>query len=450
LAGLSLPRQVFALAIWPLLEQVLNLMVGVVDLALAGHLRPADLAVRATDALGVAGYVSWLMVIFQASVGVGSTALIARAIGGRRRAAANAVLGQSLLLAVAAGSVVAAVVFLLAPWFGRIAGLEEQTLPLCNAYLRILCVATPFSALLIAGNACLRGAGDTRTPFFVMIVVNLVNAGFSIALVYLPRPWGGWGVHGIAIGTLIAWIVGAGIVAATLARGRVDLRLYRRRLRPHAHTIRRIVRVGLPNLMESAGGMWLATFLVLTMVGRLPGVGLIGAHMIAIRVESFSFQSGFALSVAASTLAGQYLGLGDAARARQAVNLCWKAAAVIMGAMGAFFVVAPLPLARIMTDNAELLGHAAMPIRICGGVQAFFATGIVLSAALRGAGDTAMTMKLTYLSVFAVRVPLAFVLGHTLGYGLNGIWVALCLEISVRAALFTTRYLHGGWTRLRV
>ncbi len=77
-----------------------------------------------------------------------------------------------------------------------------------ESYMRVLAISGPFSGALFAVNAALRGAGDTRTPFLAMIVVNLVNIVVSWTLVFGPAPLGGHGVAGIAAGTVIGWIAG--------------------------------------------------------------------------------------------------------------------------------------------------------------------------------------------------------------------------------------------------
>jgi Na+-driven multidrug efflux pump len=214
--------------------------------------------------------------------------------------------------------------------------------------------------------------------------------------------------------------------------------------------MRRILRVGIPNLLESAGGTWLATFIVLLIVGRLEGEGLVGAHMIAIRIESYSFQPGFAFGVAASTLVGQYLGLGDPKRAAKAIGLSWAFAVALMGAVGLVFIITPTPLALIFTDNETLIEQIVPLVIICGTIQVFFATYLVISFSLKGAGDTKTAMKLTYLSVFLVRVPGAYILAFPLGLGLVGVWLALCADLTVKAVLFAGRYFHGGWQRVQV
>lgn len=445
LAGLTLPQQVMALAMWPLLEQVLTFTVGFVDMALAGRI-----SVEATDAIGAATYFIWLINLVQGSVGVGATALIARAMGARHRRLANAALGQAMVLGVGAGLAVGLAVVGLAPWIAQRLNLQGQTAEHFVLYVRIVGAAAPLSALLAVGSAALRGAGDTRTPFLVLVLVNVVNAGVSVTLVQGSKPLGGYGIAGIAIGTFLAWLVGAGAILATLIHGWGQLRLRLIRLRPHAHTMKRIARISLPSLAEMLLSMWVANILVLTIVGQLNQKAYFGANMIAIRAESLSFMPGFAMGMAAMTLTGQYLGLGDPVRARQAVILCWRLAAGAMAVMGLFFIAVPEVFVRLMTNQPEILELSPPLLRMTGFVQVFFGTAIVFRSALQGAGDTRMTMLLMAGSMYLVRLPLAYLLGIVAGLGLRGVWYGLCVELVVRGCIFAGRFFHGGWMKIKV
>ncbi|HEX7008515.1 MAG TPA: MATE family efflux transporter, partial [Phycisphaeraceae bacterium] len=148
---------------------------------------------------------------------------------------------------------------------------------------------------------------------------------------------------------------------------------------------------------------------------------------------------------------GQYLGLGDPRRAAQAIRLCWLIGAGIMTAMGVVFIVAPQPLTRLIApDEPALYETAATLLRIAGPVQFFFGSYLVLSHALRGAGDTRTAMLLTYASTFLLRLPGAWLMGYVLDLGLTGVWFALAGELVVRGGLFMTRFFHGGWRRIEV
>lgn len=448
LAGLSLPRQVFALAIWPLFEQLLSFLVGFVDTMLAGRL-----SVEATNAIGVAAYIVWAVNLVQMALGVGSTAIVARAVGARNRRLAHRVLGQSLSMAVVAGLGTMAVLYALAPTLAGFVGLQGESLRQAVLFLRLICLATPLSGVLFVGAACLRGSGDVVTPFGVMVAVNLVNVAASSLLVFGPAPLGGHGVAGIATATVLAWALGATLMGVALLRKWGGLRLHWRRLALDRATVARVLRLAMPNFLESSG-VWIGQFMVLWIVGRVGVVhhlpAAVAAHTVALRIEAISYLPGAAMGVAAATLAGQYLGLGDPDRAQRAVRLCWFIGMGIMGALGMLFVLIPETLVRIMTDKPELLALSPPLLRICGPIQAFLATHIILSQAMRGAGDTRVPMALAYLSIYAVRLPAAYILGLAMGGQITGIWLALCGELIFRGCVFYARFRHGGWLRARV
>ena len=188
LAGLSLPRQVLVLALWPLLEQVLAFFVGLTDLLISGRMAEGVERVAILDAMGLGGYVGWFFNILQGAVATGVMALVSRATGARDAGLANRALGQGLWLGVAAGFgsllLLQAGTSLLIRWVGLspVAAVQAET------YMRVLALSGPFSGALFAVNAALRGAGDTRTPFLSMIVVNLVNMVLSWNLVFGPAP----------------------------------------------------------------------------------------------------------------------------------------------------------------------------------------------------------------------------------------------------------------------
>ncbi|MEX2217251.1 MAG: MATE family efflux transporter [Phycisphaerales bacterium] len=477
LAGMTMPAAIVALS-WPVLvDSFLNSLVGLTDTVLAANISEA-----ATDAIGGASYILWFIGLVFIALDVGATALISRAVGAGRLAVANAAVGQTMLLAVLAGAGVALLVAAMTLPMASLMGFTGEARDSFSVYLWIIAASVPCMAVLFAGIACLRGGGDSFRPMRTMIVVNVVNlvASWALAGVDLktttvvngeavtrtilanPFPFE-LGVAGIALGTLLAHAAGAGLILWALLRGSSGLRLRKRRLRPHAHTLRRIVRVGLPNFFETLG-MWAGNFLVLLMVGWL-GAGYVGTHILAIRVEGFSFQPGFAMGIAAATLAGQYLGARSPAMARRAVLLCMGVAVAIMGTAGLVFMLWPRAIVGVLSSQPTHLEVAPQLLFITGLFQVPFCISLVLRSAMRGAGDVRVVMWITWLTTYAVRLPAVYicsgvriplpggqVLENPFGFepSLAGLWWGLCIEIVVRAALFVARFVHGGWARQRV
>lgn len=444
---LSLPRQVWVLALWPMLEQMMGSLVGFVDTALAGHL-PVH-AVESTNGIGVASFATWLMGLLQGAVGVGSTAVIARAIGARHRRDANSAVGQSIILAVIWGGMIGVFFYFAAPWVGPAFGLEGESADFAAQYLRLLALAAPCMSTLFIGSSCLRGAGDFRSPFWVMVIVNIVNTGMSVLLVVAPAPIGGHALTGIALGTVIAWVVGAMLMIALLIRGRGGVRLHRHRLGWHPKMMWRLIRIGGPSLVEN-GAVWFGHALVLVMVGRMGSDAFIGAHHIAIRIEAFSFLPGFAFSMAAATMVGQYLGARDPAMAKRAAWTCWLYGSSIMVVFGIAFMLVPSLFVRIVTNQPTFLASVPPLLVMAGWGQIGFSTSMILSGALRGAGDTRATMVLNFISTYMVRLPLVWLVAIELNMGLAAVWAVLSTELIFRGLIFTGRFLHGAWTKIEV
>jgi putative MATE family efflux protein len=446
LAGLSLPRQVLVLAMWPLLEQILAFFVGLTDLLISGRMAEGAERVAILDAMGLGGYVGWFFNILQGAVATGVMALVSRATGGRDGALANRALGQGLWLGVAAGIaslvLLQAGITLLVRWIGLSPAAAVQA----ESYLRILAISGPFSGAMFAVNAALRGSGDTRTPFLAMIVVNVVNMALSWLLVFGPAPVGGHGVAGIAGGTVVGWIAGLLTAVVLVGRGKKDgLHWSRASLRPHAGTLKRIVRVGAPQSMEIAM-MWLIHAFGIKVIAGLKDEGALGAHILAIRVESMSFLPGFAIATAAAALAGQYLGAGSREMAVRAVRISWKSAVLLMSAMGVFFVFGREMLIGWMAPDSELHLRLAAPLLIvCAIAQPFFATCIILKTSMRGAGATHIVMRWSFGSMIFYRV---FVLWMMSRFGvatLTWVWIVLSLDLFTQALIFARLHFRGKW-----
>lgn len=491
LAGFTMRRAVWVLS-WPvLLEMLLHAGVNMVDATLA-----AGLSVAAADAIGASGYILWATAMIAIALGVGATAMISRSIGKKRPAFANAVVGQTTLLAWSGGLVTAVLFWMLAPTCARMMNLQGEAFDHAVTYLRVCALGVPAMTFIEGAVCSIRGAGDAVTPMLVMLGVNIVNAFFTFMLsgvewaatrldaatgaverhVILPNPFGlQMGVAGIAWGTTIAWWTGAVILTVILARPPMrsgdHLRLTRRRLRPHWHTIKRIIRVGLPNFLETAG-MWFGNFLTILMVGWMAHPGYHGAHIIAVRVEAFSYMPGFAISLAAATLTGQYLGMGRPDLAEKAIFRCTTLAVAFMTLMGVVFVAFPEAVVGVFTQQAEHLQVTPILLMITGFVQAPFAVAIVLRSALRGAGDTKAAMWITWITTYAIRLPLAWLccgvdipIPAWLGGGiipnpapleplgvspLVGFWIGLCSEIILRGVMFTVVFMRGRWKSARI
>lgn len=471
LAGLTMNRAIWVLG-WPVLvESFLNSLVGLTDTTLAARLPDGEVA---TDAIAGASYIMWFIGLIFMALGIGATALVSRSVGKGRMAVANAVLGQTVTLSVVGGVATGVFIAVVSRPMAGLLSMGEEAGAEFGDYMLVIAGGVPFAMVLFSLIACARGAGDSISPLRAMIVRNLVNIAVSWALsgaaVGGVRGPADLGVTGIAIGTVAGDIAGACVVLTMAVRGTWGIRLIGRRLRPHWHTVRRLVRLGVPNFAETFG-MWFGNFLIILMVGWLAagqGEALLGAHMVAVRIEALSFLLGFAMGAAAATLAGQYLGAGAPELASRAVWRCTLIAAGLMYAFGLVFLYAPRGATLALTEQPTHLAYVPVLLMVCGFIQVPFALAIVTRGAMRGAGDVRVVMTITWVCTYLLRLPLAYLLSGVdipiperfgggvivnpspIDGGLVGLWVGLCAEHVIRASAFLARFLQGGWRRARV
>jgi putative MATE family efflux protein len=453
-------RPMLRLTMPVLLEQVLHLLVGLTDLWLAGNFLPGEAYVAAMTLMI---YALWLVGNVFGFVAIGSTAMTARFVGAGNREMANRVMNQSITSGLVWAMLLMAIALPLAGFFPRVMGLDDMAAEAAHRYLVIELFVLPAVMIERVAVACLRGAGDMTSGLVVMAVVNAINMTISYALCvgFGPLPELGW--TGIALGTAIGHVCGATILIGLLAGGRAGFHLRLSAMRPDFDLIRRILRIGVPGgvdvvLVSVCHLMYLRIVLSLGDVAA-------AAHGVAIQVEALGYMPGGAFQISAATLAGQYLGARDLVRARHSVVMACAVATAIMVAAGAVFYLAATPLASFFLGgrSSEVVPLAARLLRIVAFAMAPLAMVMVLTGALRGAGDTRWPLALNLIGVVLVRVPLALFLAHDAislplenivlagaGLGVVGAWYAAVIDIGARALLLVARFRHDAWQRIEV
>ena len=449
--GSSIARQVIWLAAPVLVEQSLLYLVGLSDTLLTGrYLSQEHLA-----AVTVSSYLLWFLGNILTIVSVGGTALVARMIGQGQRAEAARICQQSIAMALIVGTATLAIGWMTAPTIVRALNLTGLAATHAIHFLKIVLTITPLLACTTVGVACLRGAGDTKTGMWVMLLVNAINTVLSWSLIQGYGPFPALGFTGIALGTAIGEGVGGLVVLGLLIRGRSGMTLDWRGIIPVWHLIRRILRISVPATGESLTNI-LSQLWFLSLINLL-GATATAAHGVAIRCESIAFLTITAFAVAASTLTGQYLGAGRPDLASRAARTSWGLGVVVLSALGFLIYGLAGPMFFVFTGGRqpEVAALGVPVLRVVAFAMPALATINVLNGALRGAGDTHWPWVFVVLGYLLVRIPLTYLLATPeasggLGWGLYGAWIAMLADLFVRATLVAARFLHGGWRLARV
>ena len=437
----SIRQRVITLA-WPaVLEQMLNMTVGLADTYIVGHLGAPQLA-----AVGLSMQALSLLWALFSAIGVGSTALVARHIGAGEGEEANAVARQSILLALLLGILGSIGLWFGAPTFLTWLGAEADVISLGVVYMRAVSTTVFLLSILFVSSAILRGSGDTRTPMYVMLIINVINIVLAYGLTNGVGPFPRLGVLGSGIGAATARGLGGLLMLVMLMRGRGSLRIGLRVPRVDPSIIGRILRIGLP----TAGEQILMRFGQVVLAIIITGLGTVSfaAHQVAINALSVAYMPGFGFALAATTLVGQDLGAGRPDRASRSGYEAVRIAIIIMTIMGVLVSIFPSAVMGFFTDDQAVINAGAPALRIAGIAMPFLGTSFTFAGGLRGAGDTTSVLFILASCIWGVRVTSAYLLADWMG--LTGIWVAIGLDFAVRATILWVRFRLGKWKLIQI
>ncbi|MDA1212251.1 MAG: MATE family efflux transporter, partial [Planctomycetota bacterium] len=376
----------FRLALPVLLEQLLVFCVGFFDTYLSGRIDSLS-----TVAIGIAAYVSWLAAIMFSLVGTGTGAIVARHWGAGEFDAARRLTHQALLLSLVAGLLGWIFIFfgidLLLPLL-KIRGREAE---IVSHYMRIDACGYIGTAISLVAAASLRAVGDTRTPMWILGLVNVLNMIFSPAFVFGIGPWPVLGLDGIVAGTVLARLTGGVLMLVALKRGVSGLKLTPPWLRFDRVDIRRILRIGIPAGIDGMI-MWLGHFLFLMIIARLAkgdmNSAVFAAHVVGIQIEAISYLPASAWGHASATLIGQALGAARIERARTIAHEAVRQCGVMALCLTVVFFVAAKPLYDFMHHDAAVSEAGTPAFRMLAFFQLPLVAGIIYVFSLRGAGQT--------------------------------------------------------------
>src|SRR4051794_38650088 len=423
-------RRILALAIPALGTLAVEPLYVLADTAIVGHLGTVSLGALALAGT-VLNTVLWACNFLQ----WGTTARVAFLTGREDREGAAASAAQALWLGVGLGAVLALAVAVLARPLAAALGGKGEILEQAVTYLRISTLGMPAVLVAVVGQGHLRGLSDTKTPFVVVLVANVVNVVLELLFVYSFH----WGIAGSAWGTVIAQLLAAawflGIIGRLVSGAGA-------RLRPIVSEMRLLLGVG-GHLVIRTGAL-LAALAIATGVAARVGPTTLAAHQIAYEMFIFLALVMDALALSVQAIIGTQLGAVDVGGAREtsqrALRLGFMAAVALCVVV---VVTAPL-LPHIFTSDPDVIEKASVALVFLGVMQLPGAATFVLDGVLMGGSDFAYVKWVTLASLLVFAPFAAAVLvWHSLG--IAGIWSGLLAWMISRAVLNWVRFRGPRW-----
>ncbi len=438
---------------WPImLEQVLIMLVNYVDTAMVGVLGASS-----TAAVALTNPATWLLNGIFAGVSIGFSVPIGRFIGAGRVEDAKRVVRQSVLAIGICGVLMTVLMQLAAPYLPVWLGGEEAIRADATSYLSIISLSYVFNMSVQICSATLRCTGDTRTPLIFNSATNLINMVLNFFFIYPTRTvavfgrsftiWGaGLGVSGAAIASAIAIAFSGIMLMRALFLKKAVCRIsLRDSFRFDPGPWKDMFRLGTPTAFERMSvniGQFAMTAIVTTL-----GTASLAAHSLAITAESITYMPAFGFSAAVTTLVAQSLGANKPELAKRFAKMCVIGCCIFMTGMAFVLFFCGDFLISIATPDAQVILIGAAALQIEALAQPLFAVAQVGSGVLRAAKMTRAPFIICLIGMWAVRIPIAFIMTRYTDLGLAGTWIGMAGDLSVRGLITLVILLRGRWAK---
>lgn len=448
---------VVALAVPTMLEQLMHTAVQYVDTAMVG-----SLGTQASAAVGSTSTVGWLVGSSLSALGVGFLSYIARASGAGEKENCRRASAQAVLAVLVSGILFTVLTLALSPVVPVIMQVDPDIREIATVYFAILYAPMLFRAASIIFGAILRGAGDTKTPMLVGIVVNVVNVVLNFFLIYPTRtiqlPWfsdttlpivipgAGLEVVGAAIASAVSFVVGGIIVTIAVWRHPI-ISPRGQSLRPDRAVLGPCLKVAMPNMAQRFATS-LGYVVFASMINSLGDVST-AAHGFANTVESAFYIPGFGMQAAAATLAGNCVGAKDKKKLDdlgRLMLLCEVLLMILSG--GLLFLLAPYML-RIFSKDPDVINLATIVLRMVALSEPFYGVTIITEGMMQGVGNTKIPFVFNVIGMWGMRILgtllcSLFVPEMTLVYA----WACMIAHNIALFFMFSIYFKKGKWSPL--
>jgi putative MATE family efflux protein len=404
----------------------------------------------ALTATSNANVVMFLLIGVAFGIAMAATILVAQRIGANDIRGARHAVGTSASFFAGISVVMAIAGLTLSPAILAAMKTPPQSLPLAIAYMRVIFCALPSLYMYAFVMAVLRAAGDSKTPFYFMLLSVGLDISLNPVFIFGLGPAPRLGIAGSAFATFIAQTVSLTAMVAHLYRRRhllclrgEELKLLKVDWRLAAALVRKGLPMGAQILVISVSGL-----LMISLVNRF-GVDTTAAYGAALQIWNYIQMPAFAVGQAVSAMAAQNVGAGKWDRVNRVAALGILFSIAITGSvilvlelLGERAFLPFLPAHSAALAIGDHLNHIATPSYL------FFAIAMVLFATVRSTGAVMLPLLIMVVALLLVRFPLAYALLSR--EGVDAIWWSFPVSSALAAALALLYFRLGGWRGARM
>ena len=389
----NIVRHIVSFALPLLIGNIFQQLYNTVDTWIVGNY----VSNEAFSAVGSVGPIVNMLIGFFMGLSSGAGVVISQYYGAKREADVSRAVHTSIVMTLILGVIFTFVGLGMTPYMLQLMKTPAEVLPESTAYLTIYFSGLMGLMLYNIGAGILRAVGDSKRPFYYLVVCAILNTALDLVFVLSFH----MGVEGVALATIISQGVSAVLVILTLLRSTGCIRLHVKALKIHWDMLKKIFTVGIPAALQMAVTAFSNIF-VQSYINYF-GADCMSGWTAYAKVDQLLFLPMQSIALASTTFVGQNLGRNQVERARKGVSVSLRIAVAATVIMMIPVLIFAAPIVSFFNDKPQVIEYGALLLRWLSPFYVLCCFNQIYSGALRGAGNTKAPMIIMLSSFVLFR-----------------------------------------------
>ncbi|SOC39641.1 MATE family efflux transporter [Ureibacillus acetophenoni] len=437
------PKEKFGLfqLTWPIfLEIFLFMLMGLADTFML-----ASVSDDAVSGVGTANQYIQIAILILGVVGSGASIVVSQYLGSRQFQEATKISALAITLNICVGFIISIVFIFSSNLLMKMMNLQGDVLEYASTYLNIVGGAIFLQAIITSLAAIIRVHGWTKQTMYVSLGMNVLHVVLNYILIFGNFGAPELGVQGAAISTVVSRLL-AVFVFVWLYYQVLEVKVQFKTFFTFSKDyVRKILSIGIPSALEQI--MYQVCQIVFLYYVTYLGTEALAARQYAVNISMFTYLFAMAIGMGTAIIVGRYVGAGRQDDAYKQLWVSVKAAMIFTLVMVTIVIIFREQLMDVFTDNPDVIKIGVSVLLLSILLETGRTVNITIINTLRATGDARFPVKIGFLSMICMSLPLGYLLVFVFDLGLVGVWLAIAADEWCRAIIVFFRWKSRKWEK---
>lgn len=426
-----------------LIEQLFSMLLGNVDVLMLSQY--SDDAVAA---VGLSNQIIAVGIMVLGIVSLGSSIQLMQIIGSNKETYIKSIIRNSVYLNVLVSICLAILFLLLGRTFLRWIQTPSELIEGAYLYLVIVGISLIFQSVMTSFSTIFRSFTFVKVVMLISILTNILNIIGNYIVILTPWDFLGTGIEGVARSTLIARSIGSLLIVIAFIKLLPNYKQSFKTLKVDKESISSIFKLGFPSALENIS--YTTSQMMITGIIASFGTAMVTSKIYTQNITAVIFTVAASVSIVNQIIVGRYIGMNLKKEAKFYTN---KLLARSVGtALLSSFILALLSsfIIKIFTDDPAIQHTVLTLVWISILLEPARMVNEIIIGALNTAGDVKYPTTISILVTYIFTVPMSYIVGIYLGYGLTGVWIVFIVDEWIKAAILYKRWTNESWRDIQI